>query len=542
MNIHDLPRWLVLAMVSVWPSVFCQADSPDSLEEAAIERDWRMQDGIGTARMPCSYAEAIERTLERGDALLADLSAAGVEVGPLGEAWRGLRGEFDALSADPATGEPAWEALWRRVHGLRRRIVLANPLAQTGPLVFVKRVPSAFSHQLTQYYGRDARPGGGLFVLQEPGKSFACRQLADDLPLGSYLHPEVSHDGRRILFAYCRVDQPPPNRDAHGDVFYHLYEVAPDGTGLRQLTDGPVDDFSPCELPGGQLVFISTRRGGFHRCGRGPCAVYTLARAGADGSNPHPISYHETHEWDPSVLSDGRVIYTRWDYIDRHAVHYQQLWTTRPDGTDVRIFYGNNTLNPVGVWEARAVPGSHRVMATAAAHHAMTAGSIILLDTRRGLDGLDPITRLTPDTLFPESETPVVRESGGQWHAPVGVTGPVMVPPEAARWPGHCYRSAWPLSEKVFLAAYSFDPLIGEPTGNRPNMFGIYLVDRFGNKELLYRDAEISSLWPMPLAPRQRPDAVASVCDEPEKGEPEKGEGTFFLQDVYNAWPPLPEE
>ena len=76
----------------------------------------------------------------------------------------------------------------------------------------------------------------------------------------------------------------------------------------------------------------------------------------------------------------------------------------RPDGSDVRIFYGNNTLNPVGVWEARPVPGSNRVMATAAAHHAMTAGSIILLDVTRGIDGLEPITRLTPDALFPESE------------------------------------------------------------------------------------------------------------------------------------------
>ena len=86
----------------------------------------------------------------------------------------------------------------------------------------------------------------------------------------------------------------------------------------------------------------------------------------------------------------------------------------------MRSYYGNNTLNPVGVWEARAVPGSERIMATAAAHHAMTAGSIILVDTRRGTDGLAPITRLTPDAPFPESETTVVRETGGHRHAPVG--------------------------------------------------------------------------------------------------------------------------
>ena len=76
------------------------------------------------------------------------------------------------------------------------------------------------------------------------------------------------------------------------------------------------------------------------------------------------------------MLHDGRVIYTRWDYVDRHAVFYEQLWTVRPDGTAPTAWYGNNTYNPVGLWEPRAVPGSNRVMATAAPHHGMTAGSI----------------------------------------------------------------------------------------------------------------------------------------------------------------------
>jgi len=527
-------RWLVLAAGLLASLGAGPPPSGPSAEEAAIERDWQMQDGIRTERMPSSYADAIQRTFQRGDALIADLRRSGVEIDRLVESWEQLRSEYAELPADAPPH--AWDTLWRQVHVLRRRIVLSNPLAQTGPLVFIKRVPSAFSHQLTQYYGRDARPGGGLFVLEQPGRSFACRQLAADLPLGSYQHTEVSYDGRRILFSYCHVEQAPPNRDAHGDVFYHLYEISADGSGLRRLTDGSFDDFSPCELPDGKILFVSTRRGGYHRCGRGPCPVYTLALAEADGSNPHPISYHETHEWDPSVLHDGRVIYTRWDYVDRHAVYYEQLWTVRPDGTDVRICYGNNTFNPVGTWEARAVPGSQRIMATAAAHHAMTAGSIILLDTRQGLDGPAPITRLTPDALFPESEAPVIRAPGGHWHAPVGVQGPVAVPPEAARWPGHCYRSPWPISEKYFLAAYSFQSLIGEPTGNPPNMFGIYLVDCFGNKELLYRDPDISSLWPVPLRARTRPDRVPSVVEASEKKE-----GTFFLHDVYAAWPPLPK-
>ena len=355
------------------------------------------------------------------------------------------------------------------------------------------------------------------------------RQLAD-LPAGSYQHPEVSWDGRHILFAYCEAPTAPADRAVHQERNYHIYQVASDGSELRQLTAGPYDDFSPRYLPDGKLLFLSTRRGGFHRCGGGPCPVYTLATAEADGSNPRPISYHETHEWDPVVLNDGRLLYTRWDYVDRHAVHYQQLWSARPDGSNVAAFYGNNTFNPVGVWEARPVPNSDLVMATAAAHHAMTAGSIILLDVSRGIDGLDPISRLTPDVLFPESEFPVQN-----WHAPAGVPTPPEVPTEERRWPGHCYRSPYPLSADFFLAAYSYDTLLGEPSANKANMFGIYLVDRFGNRELLYRDVSIASLWPTPLRPRPRPPVLPSALDRSQTSE-----GTFFLQNVHDSWPHLP--
>jgi hypothetical protein len=508
-----------------------------SEEDAAIlEEDWRKQDGIGTERAPASYAAALELTLDRGDRLLRDMATAGVLLVDPSQRWLELRREWRALSGAGHMEDPAWEELWRRVHQVRREIVFANPLADTGELLFVKQVPGIFSHQLTQYYGSCARPGGGLFVLEEPGRSLRARQMAAGaLPEGSYQHPEASWDGRRILFAYCAVESIPADRESHLDRFYHLFEMNVDGSGLRRLTDGSYDDFAPRYLPNGELLFVSTRRGGYHRCGRGPCPTYTLAKANADGSNPRPISFHETHEWDPVVLWDGRILYTRWDYVDRHAVFYQQLWTTRPDGTAAAAYYGNNTFNPVGVWEARPVPGSTRVMATAGAHHAMTAGSIILVDIDHGRDGLAPITRLTPDALFPESEVPVAnRSQPAAWTAHLDGEPPPW-PIEMRRWPGHCYRSPYPISENYFLAAYSFESLIGEPDPNPAAMFGIYLVDRFGNKELLHRDPEISSLWPVPLRARTRPAELASML-EPESAD----DGVFVLQDVYKSWPSLP--
>ena len=427
--------------------------------------------------------------------------------------WNSLRETLQKLSAAEES-EDRWEALWLNVHQLRRHMALQNPLTKVGPLVFVKQPTASFSHQLTQYLGKHARPGGGVFALDAPGQTMHCRPLAaGSLPQGSYQHPEVSFQGDRILFSYCRTDSPPPaGISGRIENRFHLYEMAADGTGLKQLTDGPFNDFSPRYLPNGRIVFISTRRGGWHRCGGAPghgCENYTLALMEADGSHPHPISFHETQEWDPAVMDDGRVIYTRWDYVDRHAVYYEQLWSVRPDGSNAAAYFGNNTLNPVGIWEPMQVPGSRKVIGIAGPHHGMSAGSVVLIDVAKGVDGSQPLERLTPDALFPESENVLLPN----WHAPAGVSQPPAVPVEERRWPGHCYKSPYALSETFFLAAYSYDSLIGEPAANPVNMFGLYLVDRFGNKELLYRDLNISSLWPVPLRARRLPALTQSAND-----------------------------
>jgi hypothetical protein len=536
--------------------VACTPTLRPAIEQALIEWDWRMQDGIGTPREPRTYAQAIELTLARGQRLVDDLAARGVKFQGPRAAWAKLRMRFDGLQKNAGATDAAWEALWLDVHRCRRELTLCNPLADVGPVVFVKHVPSTMSHQLTQYYGYEARPGGGVFLLPQPGRSMAVRRLSAAMPEGNYLHPELSYDARRIYFAFCACNASPRvRRDPEAFLrHYHLYAMNADGSGTKQLTDGAYDDFSPKCLPSGKLLFISTRRGGFHRCGAGPCYVYTLALAEADGSNAHPISFHETNEWDPAVLHDGRVVYTRWDYVDRNAVFYQQLWTARQDGSHVGIYYGNNTYNPVGTWEARPVPGSSRVMATAAPHHGMTAGSIVLLDVTRGVDGPGAIRRLTPDALFPEAESGLAHGVTADkpiryddvmpktW-GPQSLSQPTRLkttPEQELRWPGHCYRSPYPLSETYFLAAYSYDRLRGEPGANRPNMFGLYLCDAFGNKELLYRDPNISSQWPLPLRARAKPP-VLEMPSHWAGSTPERPEGTFLLQNVYESWPRLPD-
>ena len=499
------------------------------IAQALVAWDWRLQDGIGTPREPRTFAEAVIP----------------------------LRARFRKAGLTPLPKESADEAEWRALHTALRAQALKR-LAGQG-LFFGKFVPGAMSHQLTQCLGYCARPGGGLFVLDDPATMRPREVTPSNLAPGSFLNPELSPDADKMLFSYSPVKNAPEGTYSGGNGLprfctperirdvYNIYEAPLAGGEARRLTSDAYDDLFPIYLPGGDIVFSSTRRGGYHRCGLGPCPVFTLSRMGPNGEQPHTISFHETHEWTPALLPDGRLLYTRWDYLDRNGVLYQHLWTARPDGGGVRIFYGNNTWNPCGTWEARPVPNSSKVMAIAGPHHAMSAGCVVLIDTRKGIDGTPPVTRLTPEVRFPESEEPLAfapaqvreiafdRPPAQYWYG--GILDPARntVPTaEEKRWPGHTFKSPWPLSETHFLASYSDDRLVGEPGGNIPNQYGIYLCDTDGGRELIYRDPRISSLWARPLASRVLPPLAHSSID-PELAK--RGMGTFALGKVTESWP-----
>ena len=549
-----------------------------SLAKALIDWDWRMQDGIGTEREPRTFVQALDLRLPQGRALIEDLQrtlddasyenlvpydpniserfeALEQKLAKYETEWDGFEKEFEALKTSDNPDEQIAEALWKKMRVLKRNILVNSPYFNLSALLFLKHAPTVMSHQLTQVYGYAARPGGGIFTLsaaEDPQLLMTANNITPtNLPLGSFMTPELSFDARNLYFSYCETPATPRTwRDPQTmDRRFHLYKMSLEEAEPRavRLTDGDFDDFAPVLLPDGDLVFCSTRRGGFHRCGGGPCYVYTLARSKGDGSNARPISFHETNEWFPTLARNGRIVYTRWDYVDRDAVYYQQLWSTRQDGTDVRIFYGNNTFNPPGMWEPKAVPGSDKFIAVGGAHHGMSAGSVVLLDVSKGVDGTEPVERLTPEVRFPEGEAPLPQipqlpefcdfdyQPTNYWVAGREAERATETP-EERRWPTHCFKSPFPLAEKYFIASYSYDQLLGEAGPNLPNQFGVYYCDAFGNRELMYRDPNISSVWAIPLRPRPIPPIVASALDD-ERLDSANPTGTFFVQNVYDSWP-----
>jgi hypothetical protein len=210
------------------------------------------------------------------------------------------------------------------------------------------------------------------------------------------------------------------------------------------------------------------------------------------------------------------VVYIRWDYVDRSAANFHGLWTSNPDGSAVSSLFGNYTMRINACYQPRPIPGSEKLIFVAGAHHADVGGSLVMLDPRRvqfsaenGEDSLEAVDKLTPEVCFPES----------------------------AGWPKCYFHSPWPLSEDCMLVSFSFDPLPGMSSGEgKDTRTGLYYFDRFGNLELLFRDPAISSMYPIPLAPRPRPPIVASALDA-DLGE----EGEFLLSDVRRSFFPMPD-
>jgi len=487
-------------------------------------------------------------TFERQVHALIDASGARI-VGrgaPKGSAETRAPAQTDKTGA---ANRRSFSQLSAAILGLRREIIFSHPALDFERLLINKRPAPNYLHQSRQYLGRYSPRGDGLAVLTDwKNRPKIKLLLRDKLPVGSVLHPDLSFDGKRILFSFCDHSEQDENRRR-----FLIYEIGVNGSGLRQITGGTndpmtttegrataiVEDFDPCYLPDGGFILTSTRQQAHIRCQYGGryFANFVLHRGELDnldalGPRVVRISFNEAPEWEPSLRADGSVLYTRWDYINRHWNWFQSLWLTKPDGTGVAHVYGNYTRNPCITAEPRAIPGSQKIVSTAAAHHGYTAGSLMLIDPRVGTDGLEPITRLTPEVTFPESEylgtTP--EQAQALIHSAQGINNSTAFPLHGA------YCNPYPLSEDLFIVAYTPSKLAkeGQQQGGVP--YGIFLLDSLGGLELIYRDPNMSSFAPIPVVAREEPPALPSTID-PERKEKT---GVYYVNNVYESTEKIP--
>lgn len=365
--------------------------------------------------------------------------------------------------------------------------LLDGPMADVDEIVFAERVPGRDHWYVTfgNYADYSETPAQQLGFKKEDGVYWGygeggrlCRLnlrtgelnvILDD-PTGGVRDPQVHYDGKKILFSYRKGGEHP----------FHLYEINVDGSGLRQLTDGPDDDIEPTYLPDGNIIFCSSRCRRFVNCWY--TRVATLYRCDGDGGNVRMLSSNNDHDNTPWVMPDGRVLYMRWEYVDRSQVHYHHLWTTNPDGTGQMVFFGN-LHGGVAMLDAKPIPGTNKVVVAYSPGHGRPEhlGPVAVIDPSLGPDELSSVRIVSRE-----------KDWRAQWKDP------------------------YAFSDDCFLVAH-------------PK--GIFVMDGEGNTELVYQlpeaDRHMQCHEPRPIVPRVRERVI------PPRTKLRKSTARLVLEDIY---------
>jgi hypothetical protein len=235
-------------------------------------------------------------------------------------------------------------------------------------------------------------------------------------------------------------------------------------------------------------------------------------------------------------MPDGRILYSRWDYVDRNFGDGHGFWVTNPDGTNQALVWGNNTTHPSAGWTARCIPGTGRLLCILGTHHGSLGGALAILDPRTAIEGTESIVRTWPAEVKGRFILPKNASLDNEREGAVKMSVSSWSPQARNLWStdGNMrmhrhtdnlrdvepwYNTPWPLSEKYFLCVRAQE---------REAPPAIYLVDVFGNETMLHEE-EIGCFSPMPLAPNPRPALIPSRRDYGD------GDGFFYIQNVYEG-------
>ena len=447
--------------------------------------------------------ETLWSAFERQEELLADWLRQDLKLAPGESLFADAQCAARLGQALPAVpGGLAAQLPAYRAACLARRAQRLSQVAKAMPrLVYARHFVMGGSHYAYTEALSDAQAersyrAGGKLCMAEWQDGLWKETVLTETKEGLIRDADVDYDGKKILFSLKQSDR--------GDD-YHLYEMDAATREIRQLTTGAgVADYEGCYLPGGEIVFNSTRCMQVVDCWW--TEVSNLYRCDRDGKQILRLSFDQVHVNYPTVTDDGRILYTRWEYNDRSQMYPQPLFQMAQDGTQQSAVYGENSWFPTTIIHARGIPDSSKIFAIATGHHSRQPGKLILIDPAKGRQEAEGVTLVAP-----------VRE-----------TRSVIV--DAYGQDGDLFAYPYPLDERSAIVMYSPDgwrKIDGKRHEDRATGFGLYWVDVDGHRELLVSRQGLSCGRPVPLAARRRPATRPSTVDFKKKA------GTFYVQDVY---------
>jgi formylglycine-generating enzyme required for sulfatase activity len=486
---------VLIALIAFATRAALSAPSPDSLA-CSIEAD----------ALSAQFAQIDVAALRRAAHDLATTwpEELGDQRGPWLEALDRLETDWSELQAGVAQGEASALARARAAITLQQGILRANPLLrQLSSILVVRRHARAPRLGLPQNWESNCvLPRTGYtndIALLDP----ACPKR----PLTTLYRPahhafvgdlELSFDADHLMFSQSDPARP-----------WQVYEIDLDGSGLRQVTPdmgADVDNYDACYLPSGDVLFTSTATMVAVPCVNGGANVANLYRLSHDGTTVRQLCFDQEHNWCPTVLNDGRVLYLRWEYADLPHANSRRLFSMNPDGTSQAVYYGTSSYWPNSTFFARPIPGHPtQIVGIVTGHHGVPRmGELVLFDPQRGRSEATGALQRIPG--FGQIVERVVKDNLAD-----------------DSWPK--FLHPYPLGQADGKGAGKYFLVSARP---RPeSLWGIYLVDVFDNLLLLKEEPDHALFEPVAVAARPRPPVI------PDRIDPTRKDALVFLADIY---------
>lgn len=482
----------MLAATSACPALAdatSQPNIPDAHVKRSIAESAELLQGVNVKALRLAVADLTKTFGDRypnGQAYLARLNT--------------LEADVAKLRQRLAVGDARALARAQELVALQADALLANPLLDFDRLLLIRR--SERNLGLTENWNSNSsiartgydneiamlspvRPGGKLTTVFRPDGN-GSRFVGD---------VDLHFDADRLLLSM-------PGRNGR----WQVHELDIDAAGrpgeLRELPliiEPDVDNYDACYLPDGNIIFCSTAPFVGVPCVTGAshvCHLYLWQRAfGAI----RRLTFEQDHDWCPTVLDNGRVLYLRWEYSDIPHFASRILFHLNPDGTGQMAYYGSNSYWPNSMFYARPVPNdATKFVAIVSGHHDVPRmGELVLFDTARGRFEANGVVQRIPghgQRVEPILRDGLVRDS----------------------WPK--FLHPYPLSDKYLVVS-------AKPTPT--SRWGIYLVDVFDNMLRLAEVPGYALLEPIPLRKTPRPPAI------PDRVQSDRKDALVYLADVY---------
>ncbi|HET7764801.1 MAG TPA: hypothetical protein VFK92_06895 [Burkholderiales bacterium] len=407
-------------------------------------------------------------------------------------------------------------------------------------IAYVKRPVSALGNPTDAV---TTGQGGDLFIRDKSSPSGTETNITAALTngQGDVTHPDVSFDGTKIVFAMRRP------ADSNWGIWE--YDTATK-TARRIACDAAFqgDDTEPSYLPDGRVVFISNRqettKSQMQAAGRTPYTYVdeydreqtaVLHVMNSDGSNCRQISFDQSHDRNPTVLSNGQILYSRWDHVGER--NQFTIFTVNPDGTNLFVAYGAHSPGN-SYMQPREMPDGHLIATLMPLSRTREGGSLEIID-HSNYSEIDEPGDNAPANVLGRKE--------GQYAVSEWLLGASPSQRDAMRDRGLSplgrYRNPYPLWDGTNRVLAVFTPsqptLSTDPLGNPVTVegtprYGIYMLD-LGAKTLRPVVPPQDGFFfanPVALQPRPKPAVIGQFTPDPSIPA---GFGLFDVHTVYDT-------